>query len=104
MLVRFCAVVFPVVFIVLMTVPVDSADYSCTNCFLDQSSGDSHACAVREDGSATCWGKDGHGQSTPPSLDPAIYDFVQISAGTWHRCFEIPRTGVTCEMRLFPAR
>ncbi len=86
MLVRFRAVVFLVVLIVLMTAPVDSADYSCTNCFLDQSSGGSHACAVREDGSATCWGKDGQGQSTPPSLDPAIYDFVQISAGLGHTC------------------
>ena len=83
---RLRAVVFLVVLIVLMPVRVDSADYSCTNCFVDHSSGGTHACAVREDGSATCWGDDGHGRSTLPSLDPAIFDFVQISAGEWHTC------------------
>jgi len=80
-----CAVLFSAVLIVLCSAPVDSEDYSCTNCFDHVSCGRNHSCAVREDGSVTCWGYGFTGESTPPSL-PDNYDFVQVSAGAYHTC------------------
>jgi len=80
-----CAVLFSVVLIVLGSAPVDSADYSCTNCFDQVSSGRHHSCAVREDGSVTCWGYGNTGEATPPSLADN-WDFVQVSAGEYHTC------------------
>ena len=65
---------------------VESQDFSCTNCFSETSAGESHSCAIREDGSLTCWGYDFFGQSTAPTLDPEWYDVVQVSSGGYHTC------------------
>jgi len=93
-----CAVLFSAVLIVLGSAPVDSADYSCTNCFDHVSAGGDHSCAVREDGSATCWGDDYDGESTPPSLGDN-WDFVQVSSGGFHTCAVVkctPPPGLFC--------
>lgn len=46
------------------------------------SNGANHACGIRRDGSASCWGSDSHGQASPPSGG----DFTAISAGDTHTC------------------
>jgi alpha-tubulin suppressor-like RCC1 family protein len=59
--------------------------------------GGGHTCAVRQDGTAWCWGLNGHGQlgnnSTTDSLVPVqvsvatgLVDVVSISAGIQHTC------------------
>ena len=49
--------------------------------FVSVSAGHYHTCAVRKDGSASCWGADRHGQSTPPKGE-----FVSVSSGVSHTC------------------
>ena len=46
------------------------------------SSGWSHTCALRRDGTPVCWGSDDHGESTPPSNEK----FVAISSGWRFTC------------------
>ena len=46
------------------------------------SSGGSHTCALREDGSPVCWGDDRSGQASPPSGER----FASISSGGFHTC------------------
>jgi hypothetical protein len=80
-----CMIVASIAIVFLIAHEVHSADYSCTNCFDHVSRGGDHSCAVREDGSVTCWGDDDNGQSTPPSLADN-WDFVQVSSGGFHTC------------------
>jgi hypothetical protein len=59
---------------------------------LDISAGGEHTCVLMFDwgdagGEALCWGRDDHGQSTPPyvaDLAPPLYS--SISAGSAHTC------------------
>lgn len=53
----------------LSAATVETADYSCTNCLSEVSAGESHTCAIREDGSLTCWGYDFFGQATVPEIN-----------------------------------
>ncbi len=46
------------------------------------SSGGSHTCGLRENGTAVCWGNDEVGQASPPRSER----FVSISAGGLHTC------------------
>ena len=46
------------------------------------SAGGEHACGLRENGDAVCWGWNHDGQAT----DVAGEDFVTISAGSYHTC------------------
>ena len=50
--------------------------------FVSISSGESHTCALREDGSAVCWGNDDYGQASPPPQGR----FLSISSGNHHTC------------------
>ena len=50
--------------------------------FATISAGGGHACALREDGAAVCWGRNYQGESSPPSGET----FVAISAGGNHTC------------------
>ena len=45
------------------------------------SAGGGHTCAVKTDSSIVCWGRNDHGQATPPAGD-----FQQVSAGGQHSC------------------
>ena len=45
------------------------------------STGESHSCAVREDGGVACWGQEYYGAATPPAGR-----FKQVSAGGSHSC------------------
>ena len=49
--------------------------------FASVSAGLHHTCAVRTDGSITCWGGDGWGEATPPNGQ-----FASVSAGLFHTC------------------
>ena len=94
-----CAVLFSAVLIVLGSAPADSADYTCTNCTADVSAGESHTCAIREDGSLSCWGYDFFGQTRVPDLDLERYDFLQVSPGGYHTCAVVrctPPPGQLC--------
>ena len=93
------AVVFSIFVISLGVAAVESADYSCTNCLSEVSAGESHTCAIREDGSLTCWGYDFFGQATPPKINRSYYDFAQVSAGGYHTCAVLdctPPPGQVC--------
>jgi alpha-tubulin suppressor-like RCC1 family protein len=85
----------------LGAVTSEAADYACTNCFSEVSAGESHTCAIREDGSVTCWGYDFFDQATPPELDLGLYDFVQVSSGGYHTCAVVectPGPGEICPL------
>jgi len=91
--------VFSIVALLLISGPSYSADYSCTNCFSEVSAGESHTCAIREDGSLTCWGYDFFGQADVPELNREYYDFVQVSSGGYHTCAVVectPPPGGVC--------
>jgi len=49
--------------------------------FTQISAGDSHACALRDDGIVRCWGNNFYGKANPP---PGMYD--QVVAATAHTC------------------
>lgn len=51
--------------------------------FTDLSGGFNHACALRSDGTAACWGTDREGSVTGPNAET---DIRQISAGTTGTC------------------
>lgn len=78
--------------ITLCAVAAEAQDWSCTNCISDLAAGGYHGCATRDDGTVTCWGRDGDGQSTPPELDPDMYDFLEVSSGLRHTCARIKCT------------
>ena len=46
------------------------------------SSGLDHSCALREDGTAICWGNDEHGKASPPEDET----FTAVSSGRDHTC------------------
>ncbi|AUX43459.1 uncharacterized protein SOCE26_049080 [Sorangium cellulosum] len=43
--------------------------------------GDQHGCALRPDGTLTCWGDDTYGQRSAPEGK-----YHQLTAGTWFTC------------------
>ena len=49
--------------------------------FQQVSVGGGHTCSVKTGGSVVCWGRNDHGQATPPTGD-----FRQVSAGGKHTC------------------
>ena len=53
------------------------------------SGGGRHVCGLRQDGSASCWGDDDYGQTTPPKGER----FIAISVGHSHTC-ELREDGV----------
>lgn len=71
------------------------------------SNGDSHACAILDDASVTCWGGDGSGQlgngaplanqPTPVAVQlPAGRRAVALAAGAYHVCVVVDDGGVLC--------
>ena len=58
------------------------------------SSGASHVCGVRKDGSIACWGDNEFGQAQAP--DPALCNFTAISSGDTHTCALCDNGGVIC--------
>ena len=55
------------------------------------SAGGSHACALYEDGTATCWGDGGYGQTLPPGGR-----FLEIASGEFHTCGLRENGAVVC--------
>ncbi len=55
------------------------------------SSGLAHACGIRGDGTLVCWGRNDHGQATPPTGT-----FRQVSAGRFHTCGIRSNGRLTC--------
>lgn len=49
--------------------------------FVQVSAGDSHACAVRDDGVVRCWGNNFQGKADPPAMP-----YSQVLAGGDHTC------------------
>ena len=75
------------------------------NTALSLSSGESHTCAVLDDGSVKCWGENSNGQlgdgSKSGSEVPVTVDFggsevVKISAGSYHTCAIMSNRSVKC--------
>ena len=61
---------------------------STTNEFISISAGENHACGVKTDNTALCWGLNIQGQSDAPDGY-----FTAVSAGHWHSCgIRIDRT------------
>jgi hypothetical protein len=65
--------------------------------------GGAHTCAVRDDGTAWCWGYGGSGQlgspdlfKEPPTQVPGITDAVAVAAGDWHTCLLRDGGTVSC--------
>ena len=62
--------------------PTISADFRAQQQHTTLSSGYGHACALRPDGRAVCWGRNDYGQASPPPGER----FVSISAGAANTC------------------
>ena len=56
------------------------------------SGGWSHTCAIREDGTAVCWGADAYGQASPPEGEV----FVAIGCDSDHTCGIRPDGAAVC--------
>ena len=86
-------------------VEIDMSGVTAGKNFIDVSAGYAHTCALASDGTAYCWGFNGHGQlgdnsptladSTVPVLVAGGLRFSQISAGDEHSC------GVTFSGRVY---
>lgn len=74
---------------------------------LSVSTGYEHACAVREDGTAWCWGSNSYGQGGRGNFDSPIDEPVQVDlaqptkvvdvhAGYYHTCALLANNKVTC--------
>lgn len=59
------------------------------------SAGEYHACALRADGQATCWGP----QSSPENVPPAGILFKSIAPGSEHTCGIVLDGTVRCRGR-----
>ena len=63
-----------------------------------------HTCAVRDDGTAWCWGGDFDGQlglpdttdAVPPTQVPGITTAVEVAAGDYHTCLRLQDGTVSC--------
>jgi hypothetical protein len=63
-----------------------------------------HTCAVRDDGTAWCWGNGGSGQlgqpelwdPVPPTQVPGITTAVEVAAGDYHTCVLLEDGTVPC--------
>jgi alpha-tubulin suppressor-like RCC1 family protein len=63
-----------------------------------------HTCAVKDDGTAWCWGTGGSGQlgvpeawdATPPTEVPGISTAVEVAAGDYHTCLRLEDGTVSC--------
>ena len=63
-----------------------------------------HTCAVRDDGTAWCWGSGGSGQlgqpedwdPVPPTQVPGIATAVEVAAGDYHTCLLLGDGTVSC--------
>jgi alpha-tubulin suppressor-like RCC1 family protein len=53
--------------------------------FTQLSGGYEHTCALRSDGSLTCWGRDLHGEVSGPNAASSA-DFTEVAAGGHHTC------------------
>ncbi|CAB4604531.1 unannotated protein [freshwater metagenome] len=67
------------------------------------STGYGHACAVKSDGSAWCWGWNHYGilgsggpASNIPKVVPGISTATQIRAGAWHVCVVLANATMSC--------
>jgi len=63
-----------------------------------------HACVLISDGTVSCWGQDGTGQTgapyalwtSPPAIVPGITNAVDITAGMYFTCATLADTTVSC--------
>ena len=60
---------------------IDAPTLTSPGGFRTVSAGGAHTCAIRTDGTITCWGDNSHGQADPP---PGTYE--SVSAGKHHTC------------------
>lgn len=73
------------------------------NGFIEVAAGNNHSCAVRGDGTVSCWGDDLNGQigapwnghSVPPTI-PGITRAVQIVVGEQFTCVRLAQGTITC--------
>ena len=69
------------VFLARATGLIDAPTLASRGGFKAVSAGGAHTCAIRTDGTVTCWGDNAHGQADPP---PGTYE--SVSAGGTHTC------------------
>ena len=72
-----------VISLILIILGLALATAACSQepTFVAIDSGYAHTCALRDDGSAVCWGSDLDGNSSPPDGR-----FTAISSGSLHTC------------------
>ena len=72
-----------VISLILIVLGLELATVACSQepNFVAIDSGIAHTCALREDGSAVCWGSDLDGGASPPNGR-----FTAISSGSFHTC------------------
>jgi alpha-tubulin suppressor-like RCC1 family protein len=73
------------------TPSVESGAQTSSDHFKQVSSGFEHTCALKEEGSIVCWGRNDYGQAMPP-----VGTFIQVSSGVGHTCALKPDGSLAC--------